>query len=94
MRLIYTRSDDKWPSKEVHIKEYTNHMVKGSSPPQVETFSVSKTFTRTPRPMSKMNAVARAKLTFQTLILLKKTHIIQKFQALQLIVLVAFGAVD
>ena len=40
-----------------------NTKVWGSSPPQVETFSVSKnfdTFTRTPKRVSKMNAVAHA----------------------------------
>ena len=49
-----------------------NPKVGGSNPPQVETFSVSDTFTRTPVRVSKMNAVARAQLTFQMLTLLKK----------------------
>ena len=52
-----------------------NPKVGCSSPPQVETFSVSKnheTFPRTPVRVSKMNAVARAQLTFQMLTLLKE----------------------
>ena len=52
-----------------------NPKVGGSSPPQVEAFSVSKnfeTFTRTPVHVSNMHAVARAQLTFQMLALLKK----------------------
>ena len=49
-----------------------NPKVGGSSRPQVETFSVSKTFTRTSVRVSKMNAVARAQLTLQMLTLLKK----------------------
>ena len=49
-----------------------NPNVGGSSLSQVETFSVSKTFTRTSVRESKMNAVARAQLTFQMLTLLKK----------------------
>ena len=56
-----------------------NPMVGGSSPPQVETFSVSiknfDTFTRTPVHVSKMNAVARAQLTFQMLTLLLYIYI-------------------
>ena len=43
----------------------------GSSPPQVEDFSVSKTFTRTSVRVSKMNAVACAQITFQMLTLLQ-----------------------
>ena len=52
-----------------------NPMVGGSSPPQVETFSVPKTSTLSqehPSVSRKMNAVARAYLTFQMLILLQK----------------------
>ena len=48
--------------------------VGSSSPPKVETVSVSKkfdTFTRTSVRVSKMNGVARARLTFQMLTLLK-----------------------
>ena len=52
-----------------------NPKVGGSSPFQVETFSASKNFdpfSRTPVRVSKMNAVARAQLTFQMLTLLQK----------------------
>ena len=52
-----------------------NSKVGGSSPPQVETFSVSKTLTLSqehPIHVSKINAVARAQLTFQMLTLLQK----------------------
>ena len=49
-----------------------NPKVAGSSPRQVEIFSVSKTFTRLPVRVSKMNAFARAQLTFQMLTLLQK----------------------
>ena len=54
-----------------------NLKVGGSSTPQVETFSVSKnfdTFTRTSVRVSKINAVARAQLTFQMLTLLPKHY--------------------
>ena len=44
------------------------------SAPQVETFSVSKTFTRTPVRVSKMNAFARAQITFQILTSLQNTY--------------------
>ena len=53
-----------------------NRKVGGSSPPQVETYSVSKnfgTYTRTSVRVSKKNAVAHPHLTFQMLILLKNT---------------------
>ena len=50
----------------------------GSSPPQVETFFVSKSLTLSqehpPVRESKMNAVARAQLTFQMSTLLQKYH--------------------
>ena len=51
-----------------------NPKVGGSSPAQVETFSVSKTLTltRTPIRVSQMNAATRTQLTFQMLILLQK----------------------
>ena len=50
-----------------------NPKIGGSGPTQVEAFSVSKnTFTRTSVRVSKMNAVARAQLTFKMLTLLKK----------------------
>ena len=52
-----------------------NPKVGGSSPSQVETFSVLKnfdTFTRTSVRVSKMNVVVRAQLTFQMLTLLQK----------------------
>ena len=51
-----------------------NPKIWGLSPPQVETFSVSKTdtFTRTSIHVSKRNAVAPAQLIFQMLTLLKK----------------------
>ena len=51
-----------------------NPKVGDSSPPQVDTFSVSKTFTRTPVRMSKMNAVVRAQLTFQMFNFTSKIH--------------------
>ena len=46
-----------------------NPKVGGSSPPQIETFSFSKTLTLSQEHpfVSKMNAVARAQLTFQRL---------------------------
>ena len=47
-----------------------NPKVGGSSPSQVETFSVSQTFTTSVR-VSKMNAVAHAQLRFEILTLLK-----------------------
>ena len=52
-----------------------NPKVGGSSPPQMETFSVSKTLTLSqeyPVRVSKMNAAACTQLTFEMLILLKK----------------------
>ena len=49
-----------------------NLKVGDSSPSQFETFSVSKTFTITSVRVSKLNAVARAQLTFQMLISLQK----------------------
>ena len=52
-----------------------NPKVGGSSPSQVETFSLSKNFhifIRTSVGVSKMNAVARAQLAFQMLTLLQK----------------------
>ena len=49
-----------------------NPKVGGSSPPQVECLKNFDTFTRTPIRVSKMNAVARAQLTFQMLTLLQK----------------------
>ena len=44
----------------------------GSNPLQVETTSIFDTLTWTSVPVSKMNAVAYAQLTFQTLTLLQK----------------------
>ena len=49
-----------------------NWKVGGSSPPQVETFSVSKTFTITSVRASKTNVVDRAQLTWQMLSLVEK----------------------
>ena len=49
-----------------------NMKVGGSSPPQVETFSVSKTFTITSVCASKTNVVDRAQLTWQMLSLVEK----------------------
>ena len=51
-----------------------NPKVGGSSPPQAETFSVSKTLAFSPDYpfVSKMNAVVSAQLTFQMLTLLHK----------------------
>ena len=54
-----------------------NPKVGGSSPPQVETFSVSKTLTLSQEHpfVSKMNAAARAHLTFQMSIFLQNIYI-------------------
>ena len=54
-----------------------NPKIGGSSPPQVETFSVSKTLTLSQEHpfVSKMNAVVRAQLTFQMLTLLQNIYI-------------------
>ena len=51
-----------------------NPKVGGSSPPQFDIFclKIFDTFKRTPVRVSKMNAVARAQLTFQVLTLLQK----------------------
>ena len=49
-----------------------NSKVGGSSPPKVETFSVSKTLTISQEHVSKINAVAPVQLKFQMLTLLQK----------------------
>ena len=59
-----------------------NPNVGDSSPSQVETFRISKTLTLSQEHpfvrVSKMNAVARAQLTFQMLTLLKKKFYITR----------------